>query len=817
MASSYTTNFGIEEMADGDQTGDWGTTTNFNFDILDRITAYKAVALSDASTATLTVREASPGSGTENLQNGMFRVIQFTGSLSQNCTITIAPNTTTAFFVFIDGTSGGFSLIFSQGSGANYTLVSGTRALVYCDGAGSGAAVAPALVEPLTTRGDIVVRNASNLTARLAVGSASNVVLTDGTDVSWGQVSLTAGVTGTLPVANGGTGATSLTDGGVLLGSGTSAVTAMSVLADSEMIVGDGSTDPVAESGATLRTSIGVGTGDSPQFTAVNVGAATDTTLARSGAGDLTVEGNAIYRAGGTDVPVADGGTGASSLTDGGVLLGSGTGAITAMSVLSDSEMIVGDGSGDPVAESGATLRTSIGVGTGDSPQFTAVNIGAATDTTLARSGAGDLTIEGNAIYRAGGTDVAIADGGTGSSSTTYCSLTANVSGTLPVANGGTGATSLTDGGVLLGSGTGAVTALAVLGDSEMIVGDGSTDPVAESGATLRTSIGVGTGDSPQFTAVNIGAATDTTLARSGAGDLTVEGNAIYRAGGTDVPVADGGTGASTLTDGGVLLGSGTGAVTAMSVLADSEMIVGNGSTDPVAESGATLRTSIGVGTGDSPQFTAVNIGAASDTTLARSGAGDLTVEGNAIYRAGGTDVPVADGGTGASSFTANYVLLGNGTSAFQVIAPGSDGQVLTSTGSTWQSEAAGGGADAASQAEQETGSATDVYVSPGRQQYHDSACKVWINFNGSGTISARASYNVASITDNGTGDYTVTIATDFSSANYAVSINGGVVGVISCVTRQTTIAAGSYRFETTELGNVADSTYVYFLAFGDQ
>ena len=114
MASSYTTNFGIEEMATGDQSGDWGTTTNFNFDILDRITAYKAVALSDASTATLTVREASPGSGTENLQDGMFRVIKFTGSLSQNCTITIAPNTTTAFFVFIDGTSGGFSLILAK-------------------------------------------------------------------------------------------------------------------------------------------------------------------------------------------------------------------------------------------------------------------------------------------------------------------------------------------------------------------------------------------------------------------------------------------------------------------------------------------------------------------------------------------------------------------------------------------------------------------------------------------------------------------------------------------------------------------------------
>jgi hypothetical protein len=65
---------------------------------------------------------------------------------------------------------------------------------------------------------------------------------------------------------------------------------------------------------------------------------------------------------------------------------------------------------------------------------------------------------------------------------------------------------------------------------------------------------------------------------------------------GTDVAVAHGGTGASTLTDGGILVGSGTGAVTAMAVLADGEMIVGDGTTDPVAESGATLRTSIGVG-----------------------------------------------------------------------------------------------------------------------------------------------------------------------------------------------------------------------------
>ena len=126
-----------------------------------------------------------------------------------------------------------------------------------------------------------------------------------------------------------------------------------------------------------------LGSGDAPQFTTIELGHASDTTLARASSGDVNIEGNVIYRAGGTDVPVADGGTGASSLTDGGVLLGSGTGAITAMAVLADGEMIVGDGSGDPVAESGATLRTSIGLGTGDSPQFTNLVL------------SGDLTVAG--------------------------------------------------------------------------------------------------------------------------------------------------------------------------------------------------------------------------------------------------------------------------------------------------------------------------------------------------------------------------------------------------------------------------------------
>jgi len=80
-----------------------------------------------------------------------------------------------------------------------------------------------------------------------------------------------------------------------------------------------------------------------------------------------------------------------------------------------------------------------------------------------------------------------------------------------------------------------------------------------------------------------------------------------------------------------------------MAVLADSEMIVGDGTTDPVAESGATLRTSIGVGTGDSPQFTGLTL------------TGDLSVAGACITLTGAaTDVDLIDNNACALSFDAS-------------------------------------------------------------------------------------------------------------------------------------------------------------------
>ena len=170
MASSYTTSFGIEKIGSGEQSGAWGTTTNHNLDILDRIASFKAVALS-GSTHTLTVREASPGSGTENLQDGMYRVIRFTGALGANNTVTVAPNTTAAFFIMVNattdsGSSGPYSVIVSQGSGANITIENGKSAIVYMDGAGSGAAVIDAVANlqlaTVTASGDITASGTFN-------------------------------------------------------------------------------------------------------------------------------------------------------------------------------------------------------------------------------------------------------------------------------------------------------------------------------------------------------------------------------------------------------------------------------------------------------------------------------------------------------------------------------------------------------------------------------------------------------------------------------------------------------------------------------
>ncbi len=94
--------------------------------------------------------------------------------------------------------------------------------------------------------------------------------------------------------------------------------------------------------------------------------------------------------------------------------------------------------------------------------------------------------------------------------------------------------------------------------------------------------------------------------------------------------------------------------------------------------------------------------------------------------------------------------------------------------------------------------------------------CRAWVNFNGTGTVAIRASGNVTSITDNGTGDYTVNFTTAMPDANYAVQLssemgsgNGGFNGVIG------TPAVGSIRFTAyTNAGALRDISLAYVSIF---
>jgi hypothetical protein len=98
------------------------------------------------------------------------------------------------------------------------------------------------------------------------------------------------------------------------------------------------------------------------------------------------------------------------------------------------------------------------------------------------------------------------------------------------------------------------------------------------------------------------------------------------------------------------------------------------------ATAGASGQALISAGGSNTPTWTTLGTMAAQNSTTVAITGGTIT---------GITDLAVADGGTGASTLSANAVLLGNGTSALQTVAPSTSGNVLTSNGTTWTSAAA--------------------------------------------------------------------------------------------------------------------------------
>jgi hypothetical protein len=95
--------------------------------------------------------------------------------------------------------------------------------------------------------------------------------------------------------------------------------------------------------------------------------------------------------------------------------------------------------------------------------------------------------------------------------------------------------------------------------------------------------------------------------------------------------------------------------------------------------------------------------------------------------------------------------------------------------------------------------------------------CRAWVNFNGTGTVSIRASGNVSSITDNGTGDYTVNFTNAMPDANYSVAgtCGGNSLGVgISAPGNGLTQATGSVRITTGTPSATFDPTQVQLGVF---
>jgi hypothetical protein len=309
--------------------------------------------------------------------------------------------------------------------------------------------------------------------------------------------------------------------------------------------------------------------------------------------------------------------------------------------------------SGGPVTSSGtitlAGTLVAVNGGTGQSSYAVGDLLYASTTTALSKL---PDVATGNALI-SGGVGVA--------PSWNKIGLTTHVSGTLPTANGGTNLTAFTSGGAVYATST------SVLTTGTLPIGSGGTNTTATATANGVT---YGTGTAYAFTA----AGTTGQVLIATTSSAPSWGQVSLTAGVTGtLPIANGGTGQTTASAafnalspvtsvGDLIIGNGTNSATRLGIGTNGYILTSNGTTASWAASTGGVTSFSGGSTGLTPNTA---------TTGAISLAGTLAV---------------SYGGTGSTTLTANNVLLGNGTSALQVVAPGTSGNILTSNGTTWVS-----------------------------------------------------------------------------------------------------------------------------------
>jgi hypothetical protein len=198
MASTYTP-AGIELIGDGEQSTTWGNTTNTNWELIEELaTGGVSIALT-AATYTLTTTDGVTS-------NGRHAVITFTGSPGATCVVTVSPNDMQKLY-FIKNDSDE-TVTMKQGTGATVDVEAGRKGMVFCDGAGAGAAVvsvSPSVIENLPDLGDVYTSLTTaarallywdNANSRWDAGDIDDVLpdqtsnsgkflTTDGTNSSW--------------------------------------------------------------------------------------------------------------------------------------------------------------------------------------------------------------------------------------------------------------------------------------------------------------------------------------------------------------------------------------------------------------------------------------------------------------------------------------------------------------------------------------------------------------------------------------------------------------------------------------------------------
>ena len=203
--ATYVNNLRLKEIATGDESGTWGTSTNTNLSLIGEALGYNTQdCFSSDADATTTVAD-----GSSDPARAFYFKVTSSATLSATRTLTLLPNTVSRVMIIENATTGSQSINISQGSGANVTIASGATKVIYTDGAGSGASVYDALED--TNLGGTPTMTNLTVTSSVTADSVTAPTLTGSTSVKTPLIEFTDG-DDAITIADGG----NITIGGTL-------------------------------------------------------------------------------------------------------------------------------------------------------------------------------------------------------------------------------------------------------------------------------------------------------------------------------------------------------------------------------------------------------------------------------------------------------------------------------------------------------------------------------------------------------------------------------------------------------------------------